>query len=345
LNEKGRKKEELIRHLKQLNPEKLGISPYAQIYLSKHLQSIDYSVHLAWQIIELGLNACDQSIEDLGFIEIGGGTGILSLTAKWVGFGKVVYSDTFRPSCDDFNIISSALHLLPDSIICGSIDELSSVEMTNGLIASRDVIEHIYDPEAFIKTCIHSFPQAVMVHNTSANGYNIFKKRYFREIQKKDEYEGNPDQIKPGDSLGSFLRLRQDYIAKNFQGFTPKESAVMATLTRGKIYSSIAKDCETYAAHGVWPQGLSHPTNTCDPANGNWTEHLLTLEEYEGFVTGSGFEVDWHFSPYDVWRNKGLKKLVLILLNFIIQNTGLAKYISPAIVMVMKERKGVNSGI
>jgi len=31
----------------------------------------------------------------------------------------------------------------------------------------------------------------------------------------------------------------------------------------------------------ILPPLLQHPTNTCEPLSGSWTEHLLTIAEYQ----------------------------------------------------------------
>jgi 2-polyprenyl-3-methyl-5-hydroxy-6-metoxy-1,4-benzoquinol methylase len=330
------KKREFIKHLELLNVDELDVSDYNKIYLKKHLESLTYSVNLAWQILELGLNKSDKTIEKLSVVEIGGGTGIISLLAKWLGFGKVIYSDTFEQSCRDFEVISTTLKLKTDDIVCGSSDEISRKYKNRiDLIVSRDVIEHIYNPALFFKQCAENFRNAILVHNTSANSYNIFKKKYFKKIHKLDEWDGNSNQFKPGDSVESFYKMRLDFITKNFPNLSASRKEVLAAITRGKIFLDIKKDVEDYLLTEKLPALPKHPTNTCDPSNGNWTEHLLSFEQYESFVEEYDYKTQWHFAPYDEWRNKGLKRIALKILNLFIKNSGkMAKLISPAIIMV-----------
>lgn len=333
------KKEEFISLLEKLNVDDLAISDYNKIYLKKHLESLTYSVNLAWQILELGLKKIDKPIGKITMAEIGGGTGIISLLAKSLGFGKVIYSDTYAQSCKDFEVISTALGLKPDEIVCGSIDELiKSHKNTIDLMVSRDVLEHIYNPELFFKQSIENFKGAILVHNTSANIYNIFKQKYFKKIQQLDEWEGNSNQFKPGDSVESFYKMRLNFISKNFPNLSTTRREVLAAITRGKIFSDIKKDVEDYLLTEKLPALPKHPTNTCDPSNGNWTEHLLTFENYESFVKEFNYKTEWQFAPYDEWRNKGLKRMALKILNFQIKYSGkLARFISPAIIMIAKE--------
>ncbi len=325
-----------IDYVLTLNPDELDISAYTSIYFKKHLACLTYTVNLAWQIIELGLSKIDKPVHQISIAEIGGGTGILSLLAKWLGFGNVIYSDTFVQSCKDFEFIASAISLKPNAIVCGSVDELA-VQFANkiDLLVSRDVIEHIYDPKLFFTQSIQSFGSAIMVHNTSANGYNIFKKSYFAKLHKLDEHFGNPNQFKPGDSLESFYQLRLNFIATNFPELSDAQHLELAKNTRGRIYKDIMDDVGLYKSKGILPQLLPHPTNTCDPNNGNWTENLMSFSCYESFLFSGGYKVDWFFAPYDEWSNKGIKYLIIKLLNQLIFKAKFIKrYISPAFILV-----------
>jgi len=126
-----------------------------------------------------------------------------------------------------------------------------------------------------------------------------------------------------------------EYIRENFPNLSHEQSDLIAKLTRGNIYQDIKIDTEAFINTGKLPLELSHPTNTCDPANGNWTEHLLTFREYESYFGAQQYRVYWSFAPYDEWRNKGIKGSVMKVLNLIIKNIGhAARYISPAFIMV-----------
>ena len=330
------KKYKFIKLMATLSVDELQISDYNKIYLKKHLICLDYTVNLAWQIIELAALNTDKEIEICTIAEIGGGTGFISILAKYLGFGKVIYSDTFEPSCKDFEIISNALHLKSDAIICGGIEEIANKYKNKvDLIVSRDVIEHIYNPYLFFEHCILYFSNAILVHNTSANMYNIFKKNYFKKLHLKDESEGNSNQFKPGDSVEPFFQMRLDYILSTFPNLSISKKEILAAITRGMVFSDIKKAVENYINTEKLPTIPLHPSNTCDPANGNWSEHLISIFEYENLVSKFEYKTSWHFAPYDEWRNTSLKKIGLKFLNGIISISGpMAKHISPALVMV-----------
>lgn len=341
LEDQLNRKQQFVNMLQSLKIDELPISQYNRIYLAKHLESTEYAVNLGWQILESGLKNIDKPLSSISVAEIGGGTGIISLLAAWLGFGKVIYTDTYQQSCDDFEVLSTKLGLPIHQIICGSIQELSTHKRgTIDLIVSRDVIEHIYDPADFFKLSTEKFRQTVMVHNTSANIHNIFKKKYFKSIHEKDEWQGNTDQFKPGDSIESFYQLRLNYILKQFPNLSQSRVEVLAALTRGKIYPDISKLVKEYILTNKLPPMPRHPTNTCDPENGNWTEQLIPILAYESFIDNMFFSVKWQFAFYDTWRNTGLKFLILKLFNWFIKISGsLAKLIAPAIIMIIVPRK------
>jgi len=338
LKEKTDKINEFIHLIESVQIDRLEISEYNKIYFAKHHKNLKYSVHLGLQILELCLQRTDKPLNYLSVAEIGGGTGIITLLTKWLGFGKVVYSDTYETSCNDFAVISKALKLEPDAIVNGSVHELG--KQFHGkidFIVSRDVIEHVYDLCEFFHTTQTLFPLAISVHNTSANFYNVFKKKYFKSIQEKDEWHGNPNQIKPGDSIESFYQMRLQYIEQHCPQLSRARKDILAMLTRGLIYKDIDEVVKKYIETELLPRKPIHPTNTCDPATGNWTEHLLSLEQYELFIDAARFKVNWDFAPYDEWGNKGIKKLVQMGFNRMRKISGkMAVYYAPAIVMIVE---------
>lgn len=332
--------EEFTKKIKSADLQNSAISQYSKDYIRKNHHSLNYSTSLALQILKTGVENCNKPISEITIAEIGGGTGIISLLAKFAGFGKVIYSDVYMQSCDDFKIISEKLKLLPDKIICGSINELQTATAENiDLIVSRDVIEHIYDFKHFFDQCNSFFKQTVHIHNTSANIYNIFKKKYFKKIHNSDEYIGYKNLLKPSDSELPFLQMRYYFIKENFNEIDDKIAMKIAKLARGKNYNDLKTDVKNYIENKTFALANSHPTNTCDPANGNRSENLLNFEEYEKMIDKSVFEIKWDFAKYDLNEKNPLVKLFKILLNILIKNFGeIAKYLSPAIILIYKPK-------
>ncbi|MCC6722223.1 MAG: class I SAM-dependent methyltransferase [Bacteroidia bacterium] len=318
-----------------------GISDYSIEYLKKNHKSVKYSLYLALQLIKLGIVYTRKPINEITIAEIGGGTGFISILAKYIGIEKVIYSDIFQQSCNDFEIISKTIGLIPYKIICGSINELQTETNEQiDIIISRDVIEHIYDLNDFFKKSSLHFANSVHIHNTSANIYNLFKRKYFEKIHLTDEYKGYTELLKPNDSVLPFYLLRFDFIKQNYPELNILMAERLAKLCRGKNYSDIKVDVENFITNNILPIANTHPTNTCDPTNGNRSENLLYFKDYEKLIDNSVFNVSWKFAKYDVNENKILKKLIKYLLNFLIDISGKsARFITPAIIMVCYPKK------
>lgn len=320
---------------------KLEISQYSKNYIKKNHKSVKYSAQLAFQILNSGIEKINKPIEEITIAEIGGGTGLISLLAVFSGFGKVVYSDIYSQSCEDFKIISNHLNLPVSKTICGSIYEIKNE--TSGdvdLIVSRDVIEHIYDTKDFFGKSSELFKNTVHIHNTSANIYNIFKMKYFKKIHLADEYKGGHNPIKPSDSTKAFFDLRFNFIKENFKELDEKTSIKLAELTRGKTFADIKSDIENFQLKKTLPHENTHKTNTCDPVTGNRTENLLKFEEYEKLIDKSVFDIEWDFAFYDFNEKNLLKLFVKKILNFIIKISGeRAKYLTPAIILICRPKK------
>jgi 2-polyprenyl-3-methyl-5-hydroxy-6-metoxy-1,4-benzoquinol methylase len=326
-----------VAKIMSLNVDVLPISDYNKIYLKKHLETAEYAARLAWQILEQGVKYCPLPIESLTVAEIGGGTGIISLLAKYLGFKSVIYSDTYAQSCLDFEVIAKHLALKPNSIVQGDIHQLIAAHPSEiHLMVSRDVIEHIYKPEAFFQTACHQYPNCVMVHNTSANIYNLFKANYFKTIHLKDELEGNTNQFKPGDSTASFYQMRLDFIKTHYPALDEFKQILFAKLTRGHTFDDVKTAIDLYLDKKQLPHLISHPTNTCDPATGNWTEHLIKFDDYRSMIPVETHHLKIEYAPYNQFTNRGPKQWVQFLLNLIIKTGFFARYVAPAILIIAK---------
>lgn len=79
----------------------------------------------------------------------------MSLLAAELGVGTVIYNDIYDVSCKDIEILSNALGLKPDHIVCGDVDDLVSYlqekSISINVIVSYDVLEHIYDVDSHLR--------------------------------------------------------------------------------------------------------------------------------------------------------------------------------------------------
>ena len=78
----------------------------------------------------------------------------------------------------------------------------------------------------------------------------------------------------------------------------------------------------------------AHPTNTCDPITGSWTERLLTVKEYQSIYSKAGFALNVYNGFYNEWQ-EGKKGSVLKLLNKTTRLLGMqGRFLSSYIILV-----------
>jgi len=145
------------------------------------------------------------------------------------------------------------------------------------VIANSDVIEHIYDIDDFFKKIPKLGPKLVFFFGTSANSTNPMVNRKLKKTQKEIEIKDRKHEWghKDRDSLMAYLELRKKMIKDNFPDLGEKQIGRFARRTRGCIKEDIIKKVSDSIKNGTEIKELDHPTNTCDPMTGNWTEHLM----------------------------------------------------------------------
>jgi 2-polyprenyl-3-methyl-5-hydroxy-6-metoxy-1,4-benzoquinol methylase len=173
----------------------LEISDYNKRYFGEytinHLRSAlqHCSYLLAWSV-----GYSNVPLDRFEFIDYGGGPGTLSLLAKELGIGTVVYNDIYDISCQDASRIAHAIKDDADHYFHGDIDELIDFLKQNNIscnaIASSEVIEHIYDIESYLrKLSALSESSLSIVMATSANSLNPIIKRQRKRMHLDVEYK------------------------------------------------------------------------------------------------------------------------------------------------------------
>ena len=74
------------------------------------------------------------------------------------------------------------------------------------------------------------------------------------------------------------------------RGVSPEDVDVerLAAATRGQARWDIEHAVDRFADSGAYPSEPEHPTNTCDPYTGNWTEHLMNPHHLAGLLRSHG---------------------------------------------------------
>ncbi|MBW7891690.1 MAG: hypothetical protein H3C48_11855 [Chitinophagaceae bacterium] len=314
--------------LSDLNPEDLGLENYQASYLANLLTHKKYFISIYATVLNELLTYSPKEKEHIFLVDYGAGNGLLGLFAKYCGFGKVVQVDTSSACCFSQRILSERLGLPVDENIHGDYQSLNklSVNPPDALVAT-DVIEHIYDLDDFFASLQKINGELVVIFTTASNDRNWWKKRKLMKVQKKDEWEGD-------DFCEPFRMIRSKIIKDEIPQITHSELNLLIDHTRGLRKVDIESACRMYKENGIVPPLLLHPTNTCDPISGSWTERFLSFDEYRLLFNKYGFSLTIKSGFYNGFR-KGIKGKVAGILNALIHRMKTkGSVLSPFIILI-----------
>jgi len=311
---------QLMQKLRGLNIQDLNISAYNNNYLNRYIHDLSFYMPLYKQLMIKALNNLHVPVEEAVFVDYGGGCGLLSFLACETGFKRVIYTDIFQPSVDDAKVIADSLGVKIDRFICGDVDritnELNRQQIRPYLICSFDVLEHIYDLKHWFKEIVELNSNFCLVFMTSANPRNPIINRRLKHAHLVTEYKGHQKHEGWKDDAlhTSFLQARRKIIHNSFPGIDNDTLDTLAKQTRGLRKDDIERVVSDFLETEEMRYQIKHPTNTCDPFNGNWSEHLIDLNELRQIITDAGMTVKFTNSYYSYSGNI-LLNLTKYLLN------------------------------
>lgn len=309
------------------------ISEYNKVYLKRLLYELPYRV----KIYESLFSELKGDLSKLSIVDYGGGSGLLSSYAKWLGVGKVTYVDIFEQSTIDAKIIAESLNLKADKYITGDI---TAIDEYVDAIISTDVIEHIYSLEDFFETCYKVNPNMIQLHATGSNPYNPIIRRRLEKLQIKDEneYLAPTEGKKSMDEYRAFKEIRRDWLIENYkEDLSVDEIENISKLTRGYRLIDMPALVDNYLKTNIYPSGIKHPTNTCDPTTGNWTERLTTQKEMQEICNPYNWLCSFESIGFNSKQKSFVKNSIWTLLN--LSKTLLrskSKYVLPLIKIIIK---------
>ena len=319
----------LRKKLSPLELDQLGISEYNQRYFGTKLKNYSHELQRNNYLLMLSLAGNKLPLSQFTFIDYGGGSGMMSLLAKELGIGRVIYNDIYDVSCNDVQKIARAADVAIDDYVCGGIDELLDYIRDNSLtvnaITSYDVIEHIYDIEEYIgKLPLLSSSSFRVVFGSGANIKNPRIRRMLRKKHLEFEYNDRKKVWghKERDTLKNFLEIRRDIVSNYAPELCSDIVEKIAKSTRGLMKSDVEKYVDEYKEKGEITYKPDDLTNTCDPYTGNWAEHLMRTEWLESVFKDEGFNNIKILSGY--YSNSGslYEKLIKRGLNVPIRYAG-----------------------
>jgi 2-polyprenyl-3-methyl-5-hydroxy-6-metoxy-1,4-benzoquinol methylase len=303
----------------QLQINNLNISSYNKRYLLDYSENFQYYIFIYSQLLTRAIQELKKPVEESTLIDYGGGCGLLSFLAKELGFKTVVYNDIYNVSVQDLPHISEAFGIpVPLTVHGDAVDLLDFLHHHNlhpDLICSMDVLEHIYSPSKWMQTISTIQPSYSIVFMTSANGSNPFINSRLKKIQFRDEYLGNAKTFgwKERDEVKPFLLARKEIITSFAPEMNDDDASKLASMTRGLMKDDIEKNVTEFLTNGTLPPLPAHPTNTCDPYTGNWSENILSPKHLKSIAEKNGFEFEIEHNFYSYSRNMMLNCLKKVL--------------------------------
>jgi hypothetical protein len=328
--------------LKSLNIKSLDISDYNRSSLLKYKEDFNFYISNYSQLLHKAFENLNAPADKSTFVDYGGGCGILSYLAKEAGFKTVIYNDINRKSTSDAEIISKEMGIYIDHFITGDAEDfVRRMELLNispDIICGFDVVEHIYNLERWIST-MSRLPNPRFILMTGANPKNPVIKRRLKKLQLKSEYQGCENNVRFDDMFlnTSFLEEREKILKVGFPQLKESELAFLANETRGLIKDDIVKVAHEYLEKGEINYVFDHPTNTCDPYTGSWTERLIDLKRLKTFCENSNMAIEIKNSYY-CYSDKRILNLVKYFVNQMIKVLGPHNlFFSPGITITMKK--------
>jgi 2-polyprenyl-3-methyl-5-hydroxy-6-metoxy-1,4-benzoquinol methylase len=337
--------EKLFSKIQLLNIQELNISEYNRNYLVKYVSNYAYYMSFYSQLLQKALRKLTRPVSECTFIDYGGGCGMLSYLAKEIGFRTIVYTDIYDISANDAQTISKSLGITIDYFICGDVEEffmeINRFNIKPDLICSFDVLEHIYDLDAWIRTIVQINGEFSLLFMTSANSRNPFVANRLKKLHLKAELKGSEKTSgwKEMDLNTSFLEGRKKIIRENFPELNESDINLLATKSRGLRKDDIEKVVYKFIRTRKISYKINHPTNTCDPYTGNWAENLIDLKKLKTLIAGNNLHVDISNS-YHVYSNNKLFNAPKYLLNQLIRIFGPKNLIfSPTYTLEIQKRQ------
>ncbi|WP_080903369.1 SAM-dependent methyltransferase [Parabacteroides sp. Marseille-P3160] len=316
--------------LEAIDYESLPVSDYNKQYIRRLRPAFRYFLRIYALCFREGLQAIRKEPGEVTLIDYGGGCGFLSLFAKAIGFGRVVYVDHNPLSVATVTALRGKLGFGPDEILEGTSAELLSWcrarQIKPQLLISTDVIEHVYDLSLFFRE-LTALENLYMIFTTGSTPYNPYVRKRL-ETRMRSVETGKGEQP-------NFFTQRLHFIRSNYPSLPETEAEQWAHRTRGLIYAYIPAVVE--GRRSYFPPG---PYNTCDPETGNWEERILSLEAYRDLLAPYGYEVRMRKGFYNEERTNAFLSFACRCINALIRVSGKAGFCIAPFITIQCKKKG-----
>jgi len=308
--------------LRSLDVQSLSMAPYCKRYLNHLLQHSKYYLTIYAEVLEKVKQASNIPLIDMCLLDYGAGNGLLGSFAKFCGFGKVMINEIDVSFLTSSEILSKALVIDIHQFILGDLDVIKQHPLSQKIdaLVATDLIEHIYNLDEFVTTIESINPNMISVFTTGSNPKNYFKARQLMKLQLRDEMVGGnaDDSLLFGhETHDSYLKIRENIIRNIAPELEETTFLTLAKLTRGNNRNDIVNAVKNYQSNHELPQLINHPTNTCHPETGSWTERLMPISTYKSIFKKHQFCLQVSVGFYNQYQS-GIKGICLQVLNKIL---------------------------
>lgn len=322
---------ELFVRLNQLDVENLGMPAHCLAYFkTSHSKRLFFSIETSAHLLYRAITMVNKMPSELVIMDYGAGVGTLYLLAKMIGCKQVVYNDHLEDWKKSAELIANAVGVTIDHYIVGDIDDcldkLKGMHIQCDIITSRNVIEHIYKLDVFYSSVHELQPQALVFSSTTANKNNP------ASVLKHVLWHRKWEKV--------FRGKRWVTIERQSPGMSENRMRVLAKATRGLANEELKNAIDDYRKSGKLPNPRVFGTNTCDPSNGVWAEHLLTMDDYRQLINEKLYTVSFAAGFWDTHYSRNYKNIAGRLFNKIILKDGkTALRLAPFIYVIARPRQ------
>ena len=309
-----------------------AIDNFGKYYFTHHHggNRLFFSIQSSADIIYRSVKKTGKDISSVSFIDYGAGLGTLFLLAATVGFNQVYFNDYFPQWAGYAKIICRKLDITITGFISGDIDTVIEYGKKNNIyfdiVASRNVVEHIYNLRDFYTKLYQSNLSSVCYATTTANYHNIAMRLkhywYHNKVEK-----------------ATYKKQREDLIKELVAGISSNDLLQLVKNTRGRAFADFTDTIGLYFAKKPIPPVEFLGTNTCDCKTGVWAEHLITRENYDDIIQSAGFTAEYTAGFWDTNYKYPVVNLITRLLNRIIIISGKKGYWFAPFVNVIAGKK------
>ncbi len=305
----------LYEKLLSLDISNTGIDDFGKYYFNTHHSGnrLFFSVQSSAYIIYHSVKKTNKAIPDITFIDYGAGLGTLFLLAGSVGFKKTCFNDYFPQWAGFAKIICGKLNIRIDDFISGDIDAVIDYGKANNIhfdiVASRNVVEHIYKLRDFYTKLYLSGITTVCYATTTANYQNVAMRLKHYWYHYKTE-------------KNLFIKQRADYIKELVPTVNSSDLKQLIKLTRGRAFTDFSLAVDKYFKKQPIPAVEFLRSNTCDCKTGVWAENIISKQNYFDIIQHTGFKAEYTAGFWDTHYKNKIVNLITGILNRIIKITG-----------------------